>query len=294
MATPARLSIGRGSGNDIVVDHASVSRTHAEMLRNEDGSFDIFDHASSVGTFALHEGRWVQFEHATVGPDETIRLGEFETTANMLMSAYRDPYDRTTERGPKPKPTRREAERRLSGDAPAGPPNPQPPPGALQADAFRPPETARPAARPQAVSQVTSQTTSRPETSSQTTSRPGASPPPTVPDAPPMPATPTAAAARQSAIPAGPAPSMLVAYLLWFFLGVLGAHRFYLRAYVSGAIQALMFVSGIATMFVLMWQDLETAGLLIGTVPLTLLGLWWVVDAFLTFDMVKKRSNPAA
>ncbi|MEJ2120071.1 MAG: FHA domain-containing protein [Alphaproteobacteria bacterium] len=285
MATPARLSIGRGSGNDIVVDHASVSRKHAEMLRNEDGSFDIFDHASSVGTFALHEGRWVQFEHATVGPDETIRLGEFETTANMLMSAYRDPYDRTTQRGDKPKPTRREAERRLSGDAPAGPPNPQPPPGALQADAFRPPETARPPTAPQ--------TASRPETTSETTSRPGASaaPPPTVPDAPPMPATPTAVAARQSATPADPAPSMLVAYLLWFFLGVLGAHRVYLRAYVSGAIQALMFVSAIATMLVLMWLDLETAGVLIGTVPLTLLGLWWVVDAFLTYDMVKKRGG---
>jgi len=106
-----------------------------------------------------------------------------------------------------------------------------------------------------------------------------------------MPATPTAVAARQSATPAGPAPSMLVAYLLWFFLGVLGAHRVYLRAYVSGAVQALMFVSGIATMLVLMWLDLETAGVLIGTVPLTLLGLWWVVDAFLTFDMVKKRGG---
>jgi TM2 domain-containing membrane protein YozV len=295
MATPARLSIGRGSGNDIVVDHASVSRKHAEMLRNEDGSFDIFDHASSVGTFALHEGRWVQFEHATVGPDETIRLGEFETTANMLMSAYRDPFDRTTERGPKLKPTHREAERRLSGDAPAGPPNPQPPPGALQADAFRPPETSRPPARPQAASQSTSQSTSRP----------AASPtPPTVPDAPPMP-TPSTPAAPVSAAPGptsqakapatagGPAPSLLVAYLLWFFLGVLGAHRFYLRAYVSGAIQALMFVVGVATIFVLRWQDLETAGLLIGTVPLTLLGLWWVVDAFLTYDMVKKRGGGA-
>jgi hypothetical protein len=108
-----------------------------------------------------------------------------------------------------------------------------------------------------------------------------------------MPATPTAAAARQSATSAGPAPSMLVAYLLWFFLGALGAHRIYLRAYVSGAVQALLFVSGIATMFVLKSQDLETAGLLIGTVPLTLLGLWWVVDAFLTFDMVKKRGGGA-
>ena len=77
---------------------------------------------------------------------------------------------------------------------------------------------------------------------------------------------------------------MLIAYLLWFFLGALGAHRFYLRAYVSGAVQALLFVSGIATLLILRSQDLATAGLLIGTVPLTLLGLWWVVDAFLTND----------
>lgn len=255
----------------MVVDHPSVSRKHAEMLRNEDGSFDIFDHESSVGTFALHEGRWVQFEHATVGPDETIRLGEFETTANMLMSAYRDPFDRTTERGPKPKPTLREAERRLGGDATAGTPNPQPPPGALRAEAFRPPETSRPPSRP----------------------APSATPPPTIPGAPPMPATPTVAAASQSVTPGGRAPSMLVAYLLWFFLGALGAHRFYLRAYVSGAVQAVLFVVGLAIILVLMGQDRQTAGVLIGTVPLTLLGLWWVVDAFLTNDMVKKRGGGA-
>jgi hypothetical protein len=287
MAPPARLSIGRGSGNDIVVDHASVSRKHAEMLRNEDGSYDIFDHSSSVGTFALHEGRWVQFEHATVGPDETIRLGEFETTANMLLAAYRDPFDRTTQRGDKPKPTRREAERRL-GDEPAGSPNPQPPPGALKADAFRPPETSRPGPRP----------------------RPAKAPapvaPPTVPDARPMPTTPatpgtpTAPASRSAApeppmpAPGGPAPSMLVAYLLWFFLGVVGIHRFYLRAYVSGAVQAVLFVAGVAILVTFTLWDRETAGVLISTVPLTLLGLWWLVDAFLTHDMVKKRSGPGA
>ena len=71
MAIPAKLSIGRETGNDVVVDHPSVSRKHAEMVRNEDGSVDIFDTTSSVGTYALHEGRWIKFQHATVGPDET-------------------------------------------------------------------------------------------------------------------------------------------------------------------------------------------------------------------------------
>jgi len=274
MAPPARLSIGRGPGNDIVVDHPSVSRKHAEMLRNADGSFDIFDDTSSVGTFALHQGRWVQFEHATVGPDETIRLGEFETTANMLLSAYRDPFDRTTERGPKVIETRREAERRLD-DEPAGTPNPQPPPGALNAEAFRPPESSRPPSRP------------RPEKAP--------APPPAVAEAPPMPAAaaepPAPSAAPAPGPYAGKAPSLLVAYLLWFFLGVLGVHRFYLRSYLAGVAQAVLFVAGVGLILGLAMADLQTAGILSGTVPLTLLGLWWMVDGFLTFDMVKKRGG---
>jgi len=273
MATPARLSIGRGQGNDVVVDHPSVSRNHAEMQRNDDGSFDIFDNTSSVGTFALHEGRWVQFEHATVGPDETIRLGEFETTPAMLLAAYRDPFDRTTERGPKPLQTRREASRELGSDGPAGTPNPQPPPGALPADAFRPPETSRPGPRPQR----------------------GAAPPPTVAEAPPMPVPPAAGqpaadtpAHPPAGMPAGNgAKSLAVAYLLWFFLGGLGAHRFYLGAYITGAVQAVFLLAGIG----LMLMGEGSAGWFIGTVPLTLLGLWWLVDAFLTNDMVKKRGG---
>jgi len=269
MATPARLSIGRGQGNDVVVDHPSVSRNHAEMQRNDDGSFDIFDRESSVGTFALHEGRWVQFEHATVGPDETIRLGEFESTPTLLLAAYRDPFDRTTERGPKPLQTRREASRELGSEGPAGTPNPQPPPGtpppeALPADAFRPPETSRPVSQPQRRA------------------------------APPMPAP---AAAGEPAAPSaltpaggGGAKSLLVAYLLWFFLGGLGAHRFYLGAYITGAVQSVFLLGGVG----LMLMGEGSAGWFIGTVPLTLLGLWWLVDAFLTNDMVKKRNAAAS
>jgi uncharacterized membrane protein len=72
---------------------------------------------------------------------------------------------------------------------------------------------------------------------------------------------------------------------------VLGGHRYYLRAYLSGAAQALLLVLGLGLIFGLAQIDRQTMGLLIGVVPLTLLGLWWVVDAFLTNDMVKKRGG---
>jgi TM2 domain-containing membrane protein YozV len=70
--------------------------------------------------------------------------------------------------------------------------------------------------------------------------------------------------------------SVGVAYLLWFFLGGFGAHRFYLGHIVSGAIQLMLFVLG--------WM---TVWIIIGAVPLTVIGIWWLVDAFLIPGMAR-------
>lgn len=45
------LRIGRGSGNDLVVDDLSVSRCHAELLSHTDGTYEIVDLDSHNGTF---------------------------------------------------------------------------------------------------------------------------------------------------------------------------------------------------------------------------------------------------
>jgi len=74
--------------------------------------------------------------------------------------------------------------------------------------------------------------------------------------------------------------SVLVAYILWFFLGWLGAHRFYLGRVPTAVAQfALCAVSWILSF------------VLIGYLGFALLGLWWLLDAVLIPGMAQRHNN---
>lgn len=64
--------------------------------------------------------------------------------------------------------------------------------------------------------------------------------------------------------------SILIAYLLWFFLGYFGVHRFYLGRVASGLAMLALFGLSWALTF-----------LLVGYAGLLLIGLWWLVDLLL-------------
>ena len=293
MASPAKLKVGRASGNDIVVDHPTVSRLHLEITRNDDGSLDIFDKGSAVGTFVLHDGAWVQFEHATVGPDETIRLGDFETTPALLLAGYRDPFDAVTQRGSCTPRTQRPAKPTRTGEA-AGQPDPKPVPrsrpgsdGRSEPKITRSRRTAKPRTSPSESATESVQAAPEPQTVTPAPATPQATP---VPPVPPESATPDATEAAAIASVAGPPSSKttLVAYALWFFLGVFGAHRFYLGATITAILQLALSLVSVAVSF---WN------LFVGVAPLVLVVIWWIVDGFLTNDMLKKlngRGNGAS
>ncbi len=71
-----------------------------------------------------------------------------------------------------------------------------------------------------------------------------------------------------------------IAYLLWFFVGMLGAHRFYLAAPGTGA--AILILTLVATFL---------SFVLVGFVLLLIPSIWVLVDAFLIPGMVRNYNN---
>lgn len=64
------------------------------------------------------------------------------------------------------------------------------------------------------------------------------------------------------------------AYLLWFFLGGFGAHRFYLGKTGTAVTQLIITLIGCFTLF-----------------PLIITGIWWIVDAFLIPGIIQGHTE---
>jgi len=76
------------------------------------------------------------------------------------------------------------------------------------------------------------------------------------------------------------AKSVGAAYLLWFFLGGLGGHRFYLGRTGTAVVMLLMTILGGAT-----------APFGIGFTLWAAVGIWWIVDAFLIPSIIQKQKD---
>lgn len=70
-----------------------------------------------------------------------------------------------------------------------------------------------------------------------------------------------------------------VAYLLWFFLGVFGGHRFYLGQTGTAVAQLIICVLG--------WLTLIVG---VGMLLLAIIGVWVLVDAFLIPGMAREHN----
>ncbi|GIQ68827.1 TM2 domain-containing protein [Xylanibacillus composti] len=64
--------------------------------------------------------------------------------------------------------------------------------------------------------------------------------------------------------------NMVVAYVLWFFLGMLGGHRFYMNRPITAIVQLVL--------------SLTVVGMMITS-------LWWIADAFLLHGYVQDKNR---
>lgn len=78
-----------------------------------------------------------------------------------------------------------------------------------------------------------------------------------------------------------------VAYLWWFLLGFLGAHRFYLKRPGSGIAQAIANIGGT-------WLAFRDMGNTAGWVLAVIGGLWVLVDVFLIPGMARAYNTVLA
>ena len=67
-----RVSLGRNSRNEIVIENTFISSFHAELLRQKDGSYEIVDLKSTNGTFVNDE----RVERAMLQPSDLVRFGQ--------------------------------------------------------------------------------------------------------------------------------------------------------------------------------------------------------------------------
>ncbi|MBU1307357.1 MAG: TM2 domain-containing protein [Alphaproteobacteria bacterium] len=79
--------------------------------------------------------------------------------------------------------------------------------------------------------------------------------------------------------------SLVAAYVLWFFLGYVGAHRFYLGRPLSGFVMLALS----AVTLLLSFVSFGILGFLWFVV-----GLWWLVDALLIPGLAADRNSRIA
>lgn len=81
------------------------------------------------------------------------------------------------------------------------------------------------------------------------------------------------------------------AFLLCFFAGILGAHRFYLRQFGSGLLHLVLPVVAVVIVIGGLALDVKPATLAIVAIPLLLIGLVWaIIDLFRIDDQVYQRN----
>ena len=78
--------VGREPPCDVRLDHESVSRCHAEVVRLSDGRLFVTDRGSMNGTFVRVDGDWRVIRQTFVEPTAQVRFGACTMTGAQLLA----------------------------------------------------------------------------------------------------------------------------------------------------------------------------------------------------------------
>ena len=82
-----RFTIGRDRASDIAIADDSVSRTHAEIWLEDDGTLMLADHGSSNGTELIRAGETCALSKTALVPGDQIRFGGVTLGVKDLIDA---------------------------------------------------------------------------------------------------------------------------------------------------------------------------------------------------------------
>ena len=89
MSKEHRFSIGRSRDNDLVYDHHSVSRRHAELCFTAERRLLLIDCRSTNGTFVIQDGKAQKITQELISPTDTVQFGEVEVSVKELVESIR-------------------------------------------------------------------------------------------------------------------------------------------------------------------------------------------------------------
>lgn len=87
-----RFTIGRDRACDIAIVDDSVSRTHAEIWLEADGTLMLADHGSSNGTELIRAGHGSIITQAILQPGDQVRFGAVTLPAKDLIDTIEMKY----------------------------------------------------------------------------------------------------------------------------------------------------------------------------------------------------------
>ena len=74
---------------NVRIQHKSISRYHAELIRGKDNTYLLIDRNSTNGTYVSRDGKWVKIRQQIVDLNTKIMLGKYKTDVNSLLNLPR-------------------------------------------------------------------------------------------------------------------------------------------------------------------------------------------------------------